>query len=83
LQTGLCLRRTARAVWQDLVGDHGFTSRYARVGRFVSKLRGAASPIAHPRIVTEPGQENQVDYGTGPTGRDAAATHRSVGARSS
>jgi len=58
--------RTAKGIWQDLVDDHGFTSGYESVKRFVRKLRGTGSPVPHPRIVTEPGQESQVDYGTGP-----------------
>jgi len=70
IERQVSLGRTAMAIWQDLVDDHGFTSRYASVKRFVGKLRGVASPIAHPRIVTEPGQESQVDYGTGPMVRD-------------
>lgn len=65
------LGRTAKAIWQDLVDDHGFTAGYESVKRFVRKLRGTTSPVAHPRIVTEPGQESQVDYGTGPMVRDA------------
>jgi hypothetical protein len=32
----------------------------------VRKLRGAQAPEAHPVIVTEPAQEAQVDYGSGP-----------------
>ncbi|MCU0294369.1 MAG: IS21 family transposase [Thermoanaerobaculaceae bacterium] len=35
----LGLGRNAKAIWQDLVDDHGFTARYASVKRFVSKLR--------------------------------------------
>ena len=59
--------RDAMAIWQDLVDDHGFTHGYASVQRFVRKLRGATGPAeAHPVIVTAPGEEAQVDYGTGP-----------------
>jgi hypothetical protein len=36
------------------------------VRRFVGKLRGLRTPAAHPVIVTAPGEEGQVDYGTGP-----------------
>jgi transposase len=64
------LGRTAKAIWQDLVDDHHFTAGYECVKRFVRRLRGTSSPVAHPRIVTEPGQESQVDYGTGPMVRD-------------
>jgi transposase len=58
--------RNAMAIWQDLVDDHAFAGRYASVNRFVIKLRGQISPEGHPFIVTEPGQEAQVDYGLGP-----------------
>jgi transposase len=58
--------RLARAIWQDLVDDHGFGGRYASVRRFVVKLRAEAPREAHPRIETAPGEESQVDYGDGP-----------------
>jgi transposase len=58
--------RNAMAIWQDLVDQHGFPARYASVRRFVAKLRGQATPDAHPVIVTAPGEEGQVDYGDGP-----------------
>ena len=58
------------AIWQDLVSEAGFTSGYQSVRRFVGKLRGAPVPEAHPVIVTAPGEEAQVDYGTGPMVRD-------------
>ena len=58
--------RNARAIWQDLVDDHGFTAGYASVRRFVGGLRGASSPEARVVIVTAPGEEAQVDYGEGP-----------------
>ena len=38
--------------------------------RFVRKLRGAVSPEARVIIETQPGEECQVDYGTGPMVRD-------------
>ena len=38
--------------------------------RFVRKGRGAQVPEARVVIVTAPGQEAQVDYGTGPMVRD-------------
>lgn len=49
---------------------HGFTGRYASVRRFVGKLRAAAAPEARVVIITEPGEEGQVDYGEGPMVRD-------------
>ena len=58
--------RNATAIWQDLVDQHGFTGRYGSVKRFVRELRGSAVLLAHPTIVTQPGEEAQVDYGDGP-----------------
>ena len=58
--------RNAMVIWQDLVDDHGFPSRYASVQRFVKKLRETRRPEAHPVITTAPGEEGQVDYGDGP-----------------
>ena len=48
----------------------GFPGRYASVKRFVHKLRGSGSPEARVVIQTAPGEEAQVDYGTGPMVRD-------------
>jgi transposase len=64
--------RNAMAIWQDLVDRHGFTARYGSVKRFVSKLQGARPIHARAVIVTAPGEEAQVDYGTGPMVRDPA-----------
>ena len=54
------------AIWQDLVDRHGFTGGYQSVKRFVRKLRGTQVAEARAVIVTAPGEEAQVDYGTGP-----------------
>ena len=59
------------AIWQDLVDGHGFAEKYASVKRFVRKLRGSSTPEARVVIETAPGEEAQVDYGTGPMVRDA------------
>ena len=58
--------RNAMAIWRDLVDDQGFPAQYASVRRFVGQLRGPQPAAAHPRIVTAPGEEGQVDYGDGP-----------------
>ena len=58
---------------QDLVDGHGFAGGYDRAKRFVAKLRGHAVPEARVVIETAPGEEAQVDYGTGPMVRDPAA----------
>jgi len=70
LELGLARGRNAMAIWQDLVSQAGFTSGYQSVRRFVRRLQGAQTPEAHPVIVTAPGEEAQVDYGTGPMVRD-------------
>jgi transposase len=62
--------RNAMGIWQDLVDTHGFRGGYQSVKRFVRKLRGAASSEARVIIETRPGEEAQVDYGTGPMVRD-------------
>lgn len=70
IEAALRRGRNAKAIWQDLVDDHGFGRSYASVKRFVRTVRGRTVPDAHPRIVTAPGDEGQVDYGTGPLVRD-------------
>jgi transposase len=70
IELGLSRGRNAVAIWQDLVDEYGFASSYQSVQRFVRKLRGAQTPEARVVIVTAPGQEAQVDYGTGPMVRD-------------
>ena len=70
IELGLSRGRNARAIWQDLVSEYGFASSYQSVQRFVRKRRGTQTPEARVVIVTAPGQEAQVDYGTGPMVRD-------------
>ena len=62
--------RNAMGIWQDLVDGQGFTGGYQSVRRFVRGLREAVSPDARVIIETRPGEECQVDYGTGPMVRD-------------
>jgi transposase len=64
--------RNARAIWQDLVDDHGFPARYASVRRFVVALGVGAPAVARVVISTAPGAEGQADYGEGPMVRDPA-----------
>jgi transposase len=64
--------RNAVAIWQDLVGDHGFRAGYASVKRFVVKLRGSTPVEARVVITTAPAEEGQVDYGDGPMVRDVS-----------
>ncbi len=62
--------RNAVAIYQDLVSLHGFMAKYASVRRFVRTLVGSVCPEARAVIQTPPGEEAQVDYGTGPMVRD-------------
>lgn len=55
---------SAQRIWQDLVGDNGFTGSYSSVKRFVQRL-GASTPLPFRRMECEPGQEAQVDFGAG------------------
>ena len=65
IEQGLSRGRNAMAIWQDLVSYHGFVGGYQTVKRFVRKLR-RPEPEAVGIILTAPGQEGQVDYGSGP-----------------
>jgi hypothetical protein len=46
------------------MAEHGFGGSYYSVKRFVRKL-GASTPLPFRRMECEPGQEAQVDFGTG------------------
>ena len=70
IESSLAKGRNAMAVWQDLVDQYGFSHAYASVRRFAAKLRTAAQKEACAIIATAPGEEAQVDYGTGPMVRD-------------
>jgi hypothetical protein len=70
IEVGMSRGRNAMAIWQDLVDSHGFTAGYQSVKRFVNKLRGSTTPEARVVIETAPGEEAQVDYGSGPMVRD-------------
>jgi transposase len=71
IEVGRSRGRNAKAIWQDLVDAHGFAGGYQSVKRFIRKFRGNQSPEACAVIETTPGEELQVDYGTGPMVRDA------------
>jgi transposase len=70
IESGFQRGRNAMAIWQDLVTESGFSHSYQSVKRFVNKLSPPAAPQARVVIMTEPGEEAQVDYGTGPMVRD-------------
>jgi transposase len=71
IELGLSQGRNAMGIWQDLVSESGFNGGYQTVKRFVRKLRGNQPPQPRAVIITAPGEESQVDYGTGPMVRDA------------
>jgi hypothetical protein len=66
IELGLSRGRNAMAIWQDLVDTCSFAAGYQSVRRFVSKLHPSQSREACAVIETAPGEEAQVDYGTGP-----------------
>jgi transposase len=55
---------TAQRIYQDLINDHGFAGKYPSVRRFVRRL-GADQARAFRRLECAPGEEAQVDFGTG------------------
>lgn len=55
---------TAQRIWQDLVSDHGFSGQYHSVRRFVRRL-GHNQPLPFRRMECAPGEEAQVDFGSG------------------
>ena len=55
---------SAQRIFQDLVAEHDFGGKYHSVRRFVAKLKQAA-PLPFRRIEVAPGEEAQVDFGTG------------------
>ena len=59
IELSLSKGRNAKAIYQDLVDDHGFTERYSSVKRFVRHCRGAQALEARAVILTPPGE----DYG--------------------
>ena len=70
IEQALLVGRNAMSIWQDLVDLHGFTGAYETVKRFVREQRGTQTPEARAVMLTAPGEEAQVDYGSGPLVRD-------------
>ena len=64
IEAKLALGLTAQRIYQDLVAEHGFTSRYHSVRRFVVRLR-EDRPLPFRRMECAPGEQAQVDFGTG------------------
>jgi transposase len=62
---GKCeLGLSAQRIYQDLVADQGFQGSYYCVRRFVRRLE-RTQELPFRRIECEPGDEAQVDFGTG------------------
>jgi transposase len=64
IRTKLDLGLTAQRIYQDLVGEHGCTASYYSVRRLVRRL-SQGRPLPFRRIECAPGEEAQVDFGTG------------------
>jgi transposase len=55
---------SAQRIYQDLTTEHGFQGSYFSVRRFVRQLR-VRRDLPVRRFESEPGEEAQVDFGTG------------------
>jgi transposase len=55
---------TGQRIYQDLVEGHGFGASYSSVRRFLQRL-GQSRPLPFRRLEVLPGEEAQVDFGTG------------------
>lgn len=60
LERGLSRQR----IWQDLKAEHGFDGGYDSVKRFARRLK-EATPLPFRRMECGPGEEAQIDFGTG------------------
>ena len=56
---------SAQRIYQDLVREDAFDGSYESVKRFVGRLR-REQPRRFERIESQPGEEAQVDFGSGP-----------------
>jgi transposase len=55
---------TAQRIYQDLVSEHGYAGSYYSVRRFVRRLEPTPA-LPMRRLEVSPGEEAQVDFGTG------------------
>lgn len=69
---------SAQRIHQDLVAEVGFGGSYQSVKRFVRRLR-RQQPERVWRIEVQPGEEVQVDFGTGAGGRCRWSTPPALG----
>ena len=66
VEQAIAAGRNAMSIWQQLVDQHDYKGSYQSVRRFVRALTGSTAAEACAVIETAPGEEAQVDYGTGP-----------------
>jgi len=66
---------SAQRIYQDLVTEHGFTGKYPSVRRFVGQFKKQL-PLPFRRIEVGPGEEAQIDFGTGAPVIDADGRRR-------
>jgi transposase len=66
---------TAQRIFQDLKAEVAFAGSYESVKRYVAKLR-QTDPWVVQRIEVQPGEEVQVDFGSGPTLKGADGKER-------
>lgn len=66
---------TAQRIYQDLVKDHSFTGSYWSVNRYVKKLIKTVE-LPFRRMEKTPGEEAQIDFGTGAPYVDANGKRR-------
>jgi transposase len=75
IEAKLDLGLSAQRVYQDLVAEVGFSGSYQSVKRFVRQLRHQ-QPERVWRIEVQPGEEVQIDFGTGAPVVDATGRRR-------
>jgi transposase len=64
IQAKCDLGLSAQRIYQDLVAEHSFTGAYYSVRRFVRRL-ATTTELPFRRLECGPGEEAQVDFGTG------------------
>jgi transposase len=59
------VRYSARILYQELTGQHGYAGSYETVKRFVAPLRelSGSDALTQTRFETAPGQQSQIDWG--------------------
>lgn len=75
IETKLDLGLSAQRIYQDLVAEVGFNGSYQSVKRFVRHLR-RQQPERVWRIEVQPGEEVQIDFGSGAPVIDADGRRR-------